>query len=237
MPNEGQSQNPFEFHASEYDAWYDENANVFAAEVAALQAVQPEVRGNWIEVGVGTGRFAQALGIPVGIEPTHAMAQLATRRGIQVLNGSAESIPLKTSTVDAAFVITTLCFLKDLRIAFQEISRVLKPGGDLVLGHLPADSALGELLAEVGADDPFFAQASLWTRTDVLRALDAANFTLVEAKHTLVGPPSLLALRNRRYTTAPTTDRLPYSEPSQISGSTRNVLRIRLNLTLRLAGQ
>jgi hypothetical protein len=49
----------------------------------ALQQAIPIGRKG-LEVGVGTGRFAQALNIPYGVEPSRAMANLARKRGIEL---------------------------------------------------------------------------------------------------------------------------------------------------------
>jgi hypothetical protein len=49
--------------------------------------------GTGVEIGVGTGRFAEPLGIRVVIEPSKAMRRMAQKRGIEVIDGVAESLP------------------------------------------------------------------------------------------------------------------------------------------------
>ena len=57
----------FDSLASDYDAWFDEEGRlIFASEVEALRQALPLLPKPWIEVGVGSGRFAQALGIDIG---------------------------------------------------------------------------------------------------------------------------------------------------------------------------
>ena len=87
----------FDQHALDYDAWFDENPNIFQSELLAIQLAIPENRVG-MEVGVGTGRFAQALGIKLGIEPSENMAKVAEQRGIKVLKAFAENIPLEDSS-------------------------------------------------------------------------------------------------------------------------------------------
>jgi len=54
----------FDSLASAYDAWFDgEGKLIFAIEVKAFQEILPLLPKPWLEVGVGSGRFAQALGI------------------------------------------------------------------------------------------------------------------------------------------------------------------------------
>ncbi|MFO7650004.1 MAG: hypothetical protein R6X13_01500, partial [bacterium] len=64
------SSSPFDAIAAQYDAWYDGKGKAaFATELAALRPLLARLPRPWLEVGVGTGRFAQALGIPLGIDP------------------------------------------------------------------------------------------------------------------------------------------------------------------------
>ena len=53
--------NPFETKAPVYDQWYDQFPNIFQSEILALRALLPSP-GQWVEIGVGTGRFAVELG-------------------------------------------------------------------------------------------------------------------------------------------------------------------------------
>lgn len=80
--------------AERYDSWFEKNPNLFASEVEAIrQLVPPFDRG--IEIGVGTGLFANRLMIQDGLEPSAAMAERAAARGINVISGRAENIPVR----------------------------------------------------------------------------------------------------------------------------------------------
>ena len=182
--------NPFETRYREYDAWFDANANVFASELLAIQDVLPEP-GRWIEIGVGSGRFAAALGIDTGVEPAEGIAHLARARGIEVLKGVAEDLPLADRSVDAAFLITTLCFLEDIVRAFAEVSRVLVSGGAAIVGFIPSDSPFGRTYAEAIGDDPFLRLATLRSRAAVIAALSGAGLRLKRATCTLMADPAL----------------------------------------------
>ena len=55
---------PFDDLALEYDAWFDkEGSLIFFIEVQAFMELLPILPKPWLEVGVGSGRFARALGI------------------------------------------------------------------------------------------------------------------------------------------------------------------------------
>ncbi|MBU1049751.1 class I SAM-dependent methyltransferase [Candidatus Bipolaricaulota bacterium] len=184
--------NPFETSAAIYDQWYDDFPAIFQSEVLALRALLPQP-SRWVEIGVGTGRFAAELGIGTGIEPTEGMAVLARRRGIDVIRGVAEALPLASESMDCVFFITTLCFVRDLNMSIAEAFRVLKRGGCCIIGLLPLDSALGRMTQAHAADDLFFRNAQLRTRGEVLKGLEGAGFQFENSSQTLVGAPESFA--------------------------------------------
>jgi SAM-dependent methyltransferase len=181
-------ENPFETRFLEYDAWFDTHRNLFESELLAIRAVLPEEGFDprrAVEIGVGSGRFAQALGIPVGIEPASGIASLARERGIEVIQGVAEALPLEDDSTDAAFLITSLCFIADAPAAFAEVRRVLSPSGWAIVAFVPGDSPFGRLYAS--EDDPFFRHARLRSRSEVIEELEAADLQIEQASQTLLG--------------------------------------------------
>ncbi len=180
--------NPFETHFAEYDAWFDAYPNVYESELLAVREVLPPP-GDWVEIGVGTGRFASRLGIPVGIEPSARMAALARRRGVEIISGRVEALPLPDTAVDAVFLITVLCFVQELDRALREVARVLRPRGCVIVASVPRDSAVGRIYDSAGPKDPFFSQAILRFTDEMLDALEAAGFTIERTVQTLTGHP------------------------------------------------
>ena len=180
--------NPFETHYAEYDAWFDRNANVYESELLAVREVLPPP-GDWVEIGVGSGRFASRLGIPTGIEPADGIAALARGRGVDVLKGKAESLPLQDESIDAAFLITTLCFVDDVDRTFHELARVLRAGGQAIVAFIPKDSRFGELYSTNTSEDRFFRRATLHTKRRVFDAIEAAVVEIERTVQTLTGSP------------------------------------------------
>jgi SAM-dependent methyltransferase len=138
---------------------------------------------------VGTGRFAAELGITLGVEPAEAMAAMARNRGIKVVRGSAEALPLESESADAVFFVTVLCFVHDLRLALSEAHRVLRPSGQCIIGFLPRDSELGQLTVAHHGEDAFMKHATLRTRAELLQALASTKFALDQSVQTLFGLP------------------------------------------------
>ena len=57
------------FHrlAERYDRWFEVHRPLFLSELRLVRALFPG-SGPGLEVGVGTGRFAEALGIGLGLD-------------------------------------------------------------------------------------------------------------------------------------------------------------------------
>lgn len=81
-------QNSFEVASADYDAWFDsaDGRIIFEREVDCLRKVMSPTTGRWLEVGVGTGRFAGALGVAWGIDPSASMREMAEQRGIRTVD-------------------------------------------------------------------------------------------------------------------------------------------------------
>ncbi len=181
----------FEKHAEAYDAWFDDHPWAFRSEVAALQRFWPE-QGMGLEVGAGTGRFAKALGVSWGVEPSPAMRTLARRRGIEVLSGTAEALPFEDKHFDAVLMVTTLCFLDDPDRAIAESRRVLKAHGLLVVGFVDGRSDLGRVYQERRNESRFYGEARFWNVPQVVAALLRAGFSAPLIVQTLFHPVDVL---------------------------------------------
>jgi len=60
---------PFEKYADQYEEWFVKNRWVYEAELRAVKTMIP-YQGRGVEIGVGTGRFAEPLGTKIGVEPS-----------------------------------------------------------------------------------------------------------------------------------------------------------------------
>ncbi len=174
----------FNQRAQEYDQWYDDNPLILESEIEAVRQVTPPFE-RALEVGVGTGRFAQALGIRLGLEPSEAMAALARARGIEVVEGVAEALPFEDGSFDAVFLITVDCYLEELAPALLECRRVLIGGGHLILGHVDIDAPLGAVYEAEKDQDPFYREAIFRGTAEVLDELDQAGFDVKAIRQTV----------------------------------------------------
>lgn len=174
--------------ADSYDKWYDapEGRAVFSAELVCLRMLCAPSGGRWLEVGVGTGRFASALGVAEGIDPSCRMLEIAAGRGIKTYTGTAESLPFADDTFDGVLLALTLCFVTDSKRAAMECRRVLRAQGRLLVGHIPADSSWGRHYEEKkAAGHPAYAHARFLTTAQVVALVEGARFHLEGAASTL----------------------------------------------------
>ena len=183
----------FEELATRYDAWYDSapGRRLFALELACLRPLVPPGPGPRLEVGVGSGRFAAALGLEVGLDPARTPLHLATRRAVTVVQGAGEHLPFGDSAFAGVVFVVTLCFADDPAALLGEARRVLAPSGRLVAGVVPLDSAWGRRYEAQGrAGHPFYQGARFLTTAEHRRMLTTTGFTITGAYSTLTQAPS-----------------------------------------------
>jgi ubiquinone/menaquinone biosynthesis C-methylase UbiE len=132
----------FDKYYKKFDAWYDKNRFVFLSEVRVLKKALPK-RGEGLEIGVGTGRFASSLGIKNGIDPSLNMLKVAKRRGVNVRLGKGEKVSFKDESFDYVAIIITLCFVRDVNKVISEARRVLRPKGKIIIAIVDRESFLG----------------------------------------------------------------------------------------------
>ncbi|MEX1241077.1 MAG: class I SAM-dependent methyltransferase, partial [Cyclobacteriaceae bacterium] len=180
---------PFDSHVEEYEEWYEEYPSVFKSEVEALREMLPEGDAlTGIEVGLGTGRFSEALGIKEGVEPSPNMRRLAIRRGIEVVDGSAEQLPYADLRFDFVLMAFCISYFEDLHIAFREANRVLKQNGALVIGFIDRNSPIGQHYESHKPQSTFYKLANFYTVDKVVSELSGAGFKHFKFCQTLFEP-------------------------------------------------
>ncbi|HMF95122.1 MAG TPA: class I SAM-dependent methyltransferase [Vicinamibacterales bacterium] len=116
------------------------------SEAAGLQrervALLAQARGNTVEIGAGTGlnldHYPPTVTHLTLVEPDRHMRKRLRQRVAQirpdaaVLDARAESLPLPDASVDTVVVTFVLCSVVDQNAALAEITRVLRPGGQLL---------------------------------------------------------------------------------------------------------
>ncbi|QFU83090.1 class I SAM-dependent methyltransferase [Natronorubrum aibiense] len=175
---------PFEEHTDRYEGWFEAHDAAYQSEIEALERLVPSP-GYGIEIGVGSARFAEPLGLSVGIDPTEAMLEYARERGIDTVRGVAEALPFADDSFETALIVTTICFVDDIPQTLAEADRVLEPSGRLVIGYIDKDSPVGQRYQETKDENPFYRDATFVSTDELLTALEAAGFTEFEFVQTI----------------------------------------------------
>ena len=176
----------FDKYYKKYDAWYDKNKFAYLSELKAIRKVLPK-KGKGLEVGVGTGRFAQALGIRLGVDPSKNMIEIARKRGVNVKLGYGERLPFKNATFDYAAVIITICFTKNPEKVLKEVCRVLKTKGKIIIGIVDKDSFLGKFYQK--KKSAFYKEASFFGIKEITDLLENTGFSKFSYYQTLYNFP------------------------------------------------
>lgn len=177
---------PFERLWDVYEDWFDQHENAYLSELLAVRSLVP-VSGRGLEVGVGTGRFAAPLGIPVGVDPARAMLRVAAGRGVTAVQGTAEQLPFGPATFDHVLTVTTICFVDSAAALLAEAHRVLKPAGTLVVGFIDRDSPLGRQYVQHQAESDFYRAATFYSSAEVGDLMVEAGFRIERWAQTLAG--------------------------------------------------
>ena len=111
-------------------------------EEKSLKPIIPNLKGKKVlDVGCGTGRwsklFIQKGGDVLGIDTSKEMLKLAKKvKKLKTKYMDARNITLPANSFDFVFSSLMLTHLKDYKKAIEQMIKVLKPGGTLIVSDL-----------------------------------------------------------------------------------------------------
>ena len=174
----------FEKYHQDYEKWFEQHPYVYESELKAVEHfIDPSKRV--VEIGIGSGRFAEPLGIKEGVEPSYEMRKIAHQRGLDARFGVAEQLPLEDSTYDQALMVTTICFVDDPEKSLQEMHRILKPGGEVIIGFVDKDSPVGQTYQKNKEESRFYSEAQFFSADEIGDMLVQHGFGEVKFVQTL----------------------------------------------------
>ena len=110
--------------------------------VAYRSRVVPAADGRVLEIGIGSGLnlpfYSRNVERLIGLDPSPKLLSMVRRSlkrnssSAELIEGSAEAIPLENSSVDTVVTTWTLCSIPDVGGALREMRRVLRPSGRLL---------------------------------------------------------------------------------------------------------
>ncbi len=103
-----------------------------------MQIIEPMARGKKVlEAGCGTGlileRLARVADEAVGFDLSPGMLEKAKERGLNAVLGSVTEIPFPDASFDLVCSFKVLAHVPEIGKALQEMARVTRPGGKMVL--------------------------------------------------------------------------------------------------------
>ncbi|MDW8280964.1 MAG: class I SAM-dependent methyltransferase, partial [Myxococcales bacterium] len=126
----------------DFAAWYERERHhgyhAFIDDMEAaivLRYLGP--RDRLLEAGCGTGLILSRLephaGLAVGIDLSANMLRRARARQLNVLQANITSIPFADDSFDVVCSFKVLAHVQDIHRALAELTRVLRPGGRLIV--------------------------------------------------------------------------------------------------------
>lgn len=131
------------FILDEGDQWFKRNKLVDMEHDPVLHSIKflnPEIRGNILEIGCSDGKRLDQLKkvyqVAVhGVEPSKTAVTEANKKGLQVLQGTADNLPYANKKFDMLIFgfCLYLCDREELFLIASEADRVLNESGRLIV--------------------------------------------------------------------------------------------------------
>lgn len=160
-----------------------------------LSLLDPDEGDRVLDVGCGPGNYTRYIaeavprGMVVGIDPSRAMIAAAARteegreRNVAYVRGDGANLPFDDSVFDAASCVGALHMVEEPMSALDEIVRVVKPGGRLVL-----------VTTWTRSDDPRVRSGmTIFGRDQIVRELTARGCS--DVKRQVVGNAQFVSAR------------------------------------------
>jgi ArsR family transcriptional regulator len=134
------------FFATSAGQWDKLRADLFGTGIEWL-ALAGLLGIDWVvgDLGAGTGQLsanlAPMIGRVIAVDESAAMLKSLTDRvqdlpNVEVRQGALESLPIENNYLDLAMVVLVLHHVADPALAMAEVSRVVKPGGRVIIADM-----------------------------------------------------------------------------------------------------
>ncbi|GAB4295556.1 MAG: class I SAM-dependent methyltransferase [Marinilabiliales bacterium] len=144
----------FDFNkiADDYDSWYESALGKMVDDFEKnliLPYLKMMPSTVVLEIGCGTGHWTSFLTnnnfYVLGIDNSEKMLEIANKKKIKnasFIFGDAHKLPFHANSIENIIAIASLEFMDNVEVVFNEIKRVLKPGGSFIAGCLNKNGSL-----------------------------------------------------------------------------------------------
>jgi len=166
---------PILFQVEESHWWYVGRRRIIQSLVERICATLNTPNPNILDVGCGTGanlKMLAAYGKTEGVDISEQAVEFCRQRGLDsVMLGAAEQLPYANESFDLVISLDVIEHLDDDVAGLQEMRRVLRPDGRLLL-FVPAFMFLW------GVQDDVSNHRRRYTLPSLLKAVEAAGFSV-----------------------------------------------------------
>ena len=133
--------------AHRYDDWYRTKTGRYVdrTEKWLVFSMLRSRGGKALDLGCGTGNYTLELkrrGFDViGLDASEGMLEIARSKGLECVKGDAYSLPFPDESFNLVLSVTMFEFIHEPEKVLREIHRVLKPGGEVLIGTMNGRSS------------------------------------------------------------------------------------------------
>lgn len=187
----------FDSWPDKYTAWFKTPIGKLVKDTemdVTLRLLQPQAGDQILDVGCGSGIFTEAfidagaeltgidISVPMILDAHHRLAG----KPFQSAAANMYKLPFADGAFDKTVSITALEFVPDAQLAINEMFRVTKPGGFVVVSTLNSLSPWAERRKKAASEDDTSVFKEAYFRSpDELRALSPVVGQLRTAVHFL----------------------------------------------------
>lgn len=194
--------NIFDNEANEYDEWYETKLGAFSDKVQtelALSFFKPNSGMKILDVGCGTGNFSIKLAKMgckvIGIDKSEKMLEKAKMKAegkeldIEFHKMDVYDLDFPNESFDGVFSMAAFEFIYEPKKAYDDMYRVLKENGYLLIGTINKESRWGQLYrSEIFQEESVYKYAD-FKSIDDLKSWNSKE--VVDSGECLFIPPNI----------------------------------------------
>lgn len=183
--------NVFNQFYEDYDSWYDTQAGAFVDQVettCAFDLLQPASNDRVLDIGCGTGNFSlklarmncQVSGVDIAEKMLMQAQEKAQKEQLEIdfYHLDAKKLPFLDASFDKVISMAAFEFIEKPKIVFDEMMRVLRPGGTMVIGTIEKGGEWEKLYSSDACKQTAYEQATFLTADDLI-ALNDGQYTSI----------------------------------------------------------